>query len=85
MELVVRDFLHDSTSYGSPGIDHVRWLEPVRPEDQLTLRVEVLDSSTSSSGGTGIVRWRWILWNQSDRQVLDLVGTSLFDLKCARR
>jgi acyl dehydratase len=85
MELVVRHILHDSTSYGSPGIDQVRWPEAVRPDDQLTLRVEVLESSTSASGGTGILRWRWSLWNQSERQVLDLVGTSLFDLKSGIR
>lgn len=81
MELVVLNILHGSTSYGSPGIEQLRWLEPVRPEDQLTLRVQVLDSRVSASGGTGILRWRWGLWNQDDRQVLDQIGTSLFDLK----
>src|SRR5271155_4115446 len=44
MELAVRGFLHDSESFGSPGIEKLEWLEPVRPGDALRLRVEVLES-----------------------------------------
>jgi acyl dehydratase len=80
MELAVGTVLADSTSFGSPGIDELRWLAPVRPGDALRLRVVVVDSRVSGSGATGIVRWRWELWNQTGSQVLSLLATSLFAL-----
>ena len=80
MELLVGAVLKDSDSYGSPGIDNLKWLEAVRPGDALSLRVIVLETRASSSGKTGIVRWRWELWNQAQRQVLELTGTSLFEI-----
>jgi acyl dehydratase len=80
MELIVGAVLKDSDSYGSPGIDNLKWLEAVRPGDALSLRVFVLETRASSSGKTGIVRWRWELWNQAQRQVLELTGTSLFEI-----
>jgi len=81
MELAVGAVLQDSDSFGSPGVENIKWLEPIRPDDALTLRVEVLESRISSSGGTGILRSRWELWNQAGKQVLELTGTSLFELQ----
>jgi acyl dehydratase len=80
MELAVRHILDGSESIGSPGLDELRWEKPVRPGDELTLTVTILDSKVSSSGRTGVVRWRWELHNQSDDRVLSLVATSLFDV-----
>jgi hypothetical protein len=42
--------------------------------------VEVLQTRVSSSGKVGIVRWRWLLTTQPGVQVLDIIGTSLFEL-----
>ena len=83
MELMVSAFLDDSESFGSPGIDELRWLEPVRPGDALTLKVEVLESRVSSSGRTGILRCRWELWNQRNSKVLSLIGVGLFEIQSA--
>lgn len=80
MELAVSDILAGSESFGSPGIDQLRWLAPVRPGDALRLKVEVLETRVSSSGNTGSVLWRWSVRNQDDVTVLELVATSLFDL-----
>jgi acyl dehydratase len=80
MELMVKRVLQDSTSYGSPGLENIRWLEPVRPGDALTLKCRVLKVSHSTSGSTGIVLWTWQLWNQANRQVYECTGTSLFAL-----
>jgi acyl dehydratase len=84
MELAVESVLGDSESFGSPGIDELRWLLPVRPGDQLRLKLEVLAIRLSESGGTGSLRWRWTLLNQSGSPVLDLLATSLFDLRRTR-
>lgn len=41
MRLFVEHYLPDRASLGSPGVDALRWLKPVRPGDALTLRVTV--------------------------------------------
>ncbi|WP_295378181.1 MaoC family dehydratase [uncultured Pseudacidovorax sp.] len=81
MRLVVQAALHDSESFASPGIDHIRWSQPVRPGDQLRLRAEVIEARRSDTKAhLGILRWRWQLFNQHEAQVLDAMVTSLFRL-----
>lgn len=81
MRMAVDTVLHDSESFASPGLDHVKWLHPVRPGDSLRLQAEVLQTRHSANQPTlGILRWRWKLLNQNDVAVLDVVATSLFDL-----
>ena len=41
MRLFVDHYLPGPASLGSPGVDELRWLKPVRPGDELTLRVTV--------------------------------------------
>jgi len=79
MELAVKSVLADSESIGSPGIEHLKWLSPVRPGDELELRIEVLQTSRSRSGSVGIVRWRWTLTTQAAVPVLEMTATSLFE------
>jgi len=81
MGLVVRNVLEGSESFGSPGLEYLKWTAPVRPGDRIRVVVEVLDQRTSQSKpDLGIVRWRWIALNQNDEQVLDITATSLFKL-----
>jgi len=84
MEMVVRTVLAGSASFGSPGVEELRWENPVRPGDTLRVRVTVLESRVSSSGRNGIVRWRWEVHSQRDRRVLNLVAVSLFDISESR-
>ena len=83
MQLLVTHVLADSESIGSPGLEQVKWPNPLRPGDEVELTIEVLQSRVSSSGKVGIVRWRWILTTLAGVQVLDLIGTSLFELAAA--
>lgn len=80
MELLVKNVLANSEAFGSPGIDSIKWQHPVRPDDTVALRFEVLRSSKSPSGRTGIVLSKSELWNQNERQVLTLQGTTLFEV-----
>jgi acyl dehydratase len=80
MRLACEGPLKDSESIGSPGLAYLKWLVPVRPGDELTLRAEILETRLSKSGHYGVLRWRWKLLNQSDVTVLDMESTSLFDL-----
>ncbi|MBI5570407.1 MAG: MaoC family dehydratase [Desulfomonile tiedjei] len=49
MRLLVDHFVSREASLGSPGVDELRWLKPVRPGDTLSLRVTVLDAQRSQS------------------------------------
>jgi acyl dehydratase len=85
MDLVVRKVLEGSESFGSPGVEELRWENPVRPGDTLQVTVTVLESRVSSSGRNGIVRWRWDVHTQRSQRVLTLIATSLFDITGADR
>jgi acyl dehydratase len=81
MELAVKSVLATSESIGSPGVEQLKWLNPVRPGDELELRMEVLETRHSRSGAVGIVKWRWMLTTQAAVQVLELTATSLFQIR----
>jgi acyl dehydratase len=81
MDLAVKSVLADSESIGSPGIEQLKWLNPVRPGDELELRIEVMETRLSRSGSVGVVKWRWVLTTQAGVPVLDMTATSLFQLK----
>ena len=48
MRLSVDAVLAGSDTVGSPGVAYIKWLNPVRPGDSLTLRAEVLEKRRSS-------------------------------------
>lgn len=80
MRMAVDAALHDSESFGSPGLGEVRWRTPVRPGDTLRLEARVQGVRTSSSRpDLGIITWAWTVLNQHDEGVLELDATSLFD------
>jgi len=81
MRLAVDAFLHDSDSFGSPGLDSLKWQHPVRAGD--TLRLEVtIDSKrlSSSKPDLGVVGTTWRLFNQHDAQVAEIVSAGLYAL-----
>jgi len=76
MALCFRLFLMTNTmaesSMGSPGIEKLRWLKPVRPGDTLYAEVEVLETRASQSKpDRGIVRFRFTLLRGEEEPVLD--------------
>jgi len=61
-------------SIGSPGIDEVRWLAPVRPGDTLRTETEVLEIKPSSSKpDRGILRMRYAGINQRGEKVISFI------------
>jgi len=81
MRLVTDAALAGSESFASPGLQYVKWPNPVRPGDSLRLEAEVIEARRSEKRPTlGILRWRWRLFNQRGLPVLDLEATSLFKL-----
>ncbi|MFC4172237.1 MaoC family dehydratase [Microvirga sp. GCM10011540] len=71
MRLLADGRILDSTSMGSPGIDELKWLKPVRPGDTLRSRMNVEESRPSKSRPSiGLVRFRFELMNQNDETVM---------------
>lgn len=70
MRLYSDHYLSKVANLGSPGVDELRWDKPVRPGDELSIRVTVLETRLSSSRpDRGIVRSFVEVLNQ-DRQVV---------------
>lgn len=81
MRMAVDTILHDSNSFGSPGLEKLRWLRPVRAGDALRLEASVTSKRVSSTrSDLGVVRWSWRLLNQHDDEVLDMDVTNMFEL-----
>ncbi len=81
MRLMVDHVLHDSESFASPGLSYVKWHHPVRPDDTLRVRAEVLEVRRSESkADLGILRWQWQMTNQTEITVLELEAVSLFKI-----
>lgn len=79
MRLTVDNFLRDSSSMGSPGLESLRWLKPVYPGDTLRLRHTILESRPlRKRPDTGLVRSRWEMFNQNDEKVLEMEGYGMF-------
>jgi len=78
MRLLCDGLLARTASLGSPGIDELRWLKPVRPGDTLSGRMTVLESIPSrSKPDRGMVRSLMELRNQHGEVVLTVKGLSL--------
>jgi acyl dehydratase len=64
------------TSFGSPGMDELRWLQPVRPGDTLHTIAHVIEARPSASKpDRGIVRAAFRVQNQHDTDVLTFSTT----------
>jgi acyl dehydratase len=78
MRLYVDHYLSHVASLGSPGVDDVRWPNPLRPRDTLKIRVTILEARPSrSKPDRGIVRAHVEAINQTDKTVLSMRVVSL--------
>lgn len=79
MRMLCDSVLLRAASLGSPGVDEVRWLLPVRPGDTLHGRMTVLETRPSRSRpDRGIVRSRWEVRNQDDEVVMTMEGLGMY-------
>ena len=51
------------------GVDELRWLAPVRPDDVIHLEGEVIELTPSRSKPQGVARIKWTAFNQRDEPV----------------
>ena len=79
MRLTVESHVSKSASLGSPGLDNIRWLKPVRAGDTIAYSRVVLESRASESRpGVGLVKSRWEAVNEAGETVMTMEGWGMF-------
>ncbi len=80
MRMMVDGFMGRTASLGSPGVDELRWLAPLRPGDDLTLDIEVLKARVSRSRPhTGIMTFKGVTRNASGRVLCEMVSSIIVE------
>jgi acyl dehydratase len=78
MRMMADGFVLESASMGSPGVEEVRWLKPVRPGDRLTPQATVVGMRPSGSRpGMGFAKFRCEMLDESDDCVMTLMSTMI--------
>jgi acyl dehydratase len=79
MRMMCDAYLLRSASLGSPGLESVKWLLPVRPGDTLSMRLSVLEKrALESKPGIGLVKSRHEVLNQHGEVVMRMEGFGMF-------
>lgn len=79
MRLMVDGFLRDAASMGSPGVDEIRWIKPVRGGDTLTVTTTPVEIRPSGSKpDRGVVVTLWQAKNQHGELVATVRGMGMF-------
>ena len=79
MRMMCDEYLLDSSSLGSPGIDSLRWTKPVLVGDVLSVRMTVIESRPMKSRPkVGLILSKWEVLNQHRELVLTMQGWGMF-------
>ncbi len=82
MRMMCDAYLLQSVSVGSPGIDNLKWLKPVRPGDTIRAQRTTLETRVSKSKpDIGIVNNLWEVFNQHGEMVMSMQGYGMFRLR----
>jgi acyl dehydratase len=78
MRMMCDAYLLETASLGSPGLENIRWLKPVRPGDTLRVRSVVLEARPmGSKPDVGLFRTRWEMLNQDGDEVMQMEGWNM--------
>lgn len=79
MRMLVDHYISRVASMGSPGLEEIRWLKPVRAGDRLRVRVTITSTRLSASKpDRGFVLAEQAVLNQDDDIVLTVRGTGMY-------
>jgi acyl dehydratase len=82
MRMICDAYLLRAASLGSPGMNEIRWLKPVRPGDSLRMRMTVKEVRPSQSKpDRGVVLHQWDTFNQQDELIMTMSGYGMFRRK----
>jgi acyl dehydratase len=74
MRMLFDGFIGRTASLGSPGVNELRWLAPLRPGDDLTLDIEVTEARVSQSRPTtGIVTFKGLVRTAAGQVLCEIV------------
>jgi acyl dehydratase len=74
MRMMFDGFIGRTASLGSPGVNELRWLAPLRPDDELTLDIDVTEARVSRSRPeTGIVTFHGMARNGAGETLCEIV------------
>lgn len=79
MRQIVDQLLLRSVSHGSPGVDEIRWLKPVRPGDTLRMSMRVIEAIPSKSKpDRGVLKCEYQGVNQHGEPVVTMKTLGMF-------
>jgi acyl dehydratase len=79
MRMIADGFIVNSTSMGSPGIDEVKWLRPLRPGMNIRLRSTVLETRVSGKRPEmGLTKFLFEIIDDNDAVLTNLATTLMF-------
>ena len=82
MRLFVDYYLSHVASLGSPGVDQLRWLKPVRPGDTMSLRITISQTKRSrSKPDRGLVHSYVEAINQNSDVVMTMMALNFISLR----
>ena len=85
MRIVADGYLLNSSSMGSPGVEEIRWLQPVRPGDRLRVRVTILETrEPKSRPDFGFVRTKLEVLRADGVCVMHAVTSLMFGRRTPR-
>ena len=75
MRVLVEDLSTDDTEFHSTGFDNLRWEEPVRPDDTLSVQSEVVGiNPQNDEADRGIIEMDLTITNQNEERVMFMTG-----------
>jgi len=79
MKMMVDGYLAKSSSVGSPGVEQLRWKQPVRPGETLSIKAEVIDRSLpKSKPELGFVKFTHTVFNQDGDVKMTMLSSGMF-------
>jgi acyl dehydratase len=82
MRMMTDGFISESASLGSPGVDEIRWIKPVRPGYRLQVSLKILSTRLSKTKkDRGIVISQVEAINQSSETLISRMTTGFFLVK----
>ena len=86
MRMMFDGFIGRAASLGSPGVNELRWVAPLRPGDDITLDVEVTEARISRSRPeTGVVTFRGVARNAAGQVLCEMTSPIIISRREAVR
>jgi acyl dehydratase len=79
MRLLVDHYLIETASAGARGVRDLRWLDPVRPGDVISCRLEVLETAPAGNPRIGYVTSRLTGTANDEREVIIWTSEGMFE------